>query len=85
VDKCAVVGMEKGVRVHCEGISLPNGEVMKELDENGYKYLGVLEGTDIMYRVMKKKVKEEYLRRVKLVARSRLYAGNLIKGINAWR
>ena len=84
VDKCAVVGMKKGVRVHCEGISLPNGEVMKELDENGYKYLGVLEGTDIMHREMKKKVKEEYLRRVKLVARSRLYAGNLIKGINAW-
>ena len=84
VDKCAVVGMENGRRVQCEGIRLPNGEEMKEVDENGYKYLGVLEGTDIMHKEMKKKVKEEYLRRVKLVARSRLYAGNVIKGINAW-
>ena len=33
---------------------------------------------------MKKKVGDEYLRRVKLLARSRLYAGNMIKGINAW-
>ena len=84
LDKCAALSMKKGGKVHYDGIGLPNGEVMKELDENGYKYLGVLEGEDIMHREMKKKVKEEYLRRVKLVARSRLYAGNLIKGINAW-
>ena len=42
-------------------------------------YLGVLEGAGIMNKEMKKKVKEEYLRRVKLVAKS-----NLIKGVNAW-
>ena len=84
LDKCAVLSIRKGVKVHCDGIVLPSGEAMKELDENGYKYLGVLEGADIMNREMKKKVKEEYLRRVKLVAKSRLYAGNLIKGINAW-
>ena len=84
LDKCAVLSIRKGVKVHCDGIGLPSGEAMKELDEIGYKYLGVLEGADIMNREMKKKVKEEYLRRVKLVAKSRLYAGNLIKGINAW-
>ena len=33
---------------------------------------------------MKEKVEKEYLRRVKLLARSKLYAGNLIRGINAW-
>ena len=83
LDKSAVLSIRKGVKVHCDGIGLPSGEAMKELDQNGYKYLGVLEGADIMNREMKKKVKEEYLRRVKLVAKSRLYAGNLIKGINA--
>jgi len=57
---------------------------MKEVGVNGYRYLGVMEGADIMHKEMKEKVKEEYLRRVKLVARSRLYAGNLIKGVNAW-
>ena len=37
---------------------------MQEVDENGYKYLGMLEGAGIMNKDMKKKVKEEYLRRV---------------------
>ena len=31
-----------------------------------------------------KKVKKECLSRVKLLARSKLYAGNIISGINAW-
>ena len=83
IEKCAVVTIERGVKEHCQGIVLPSGEVMKEVDENGYRYLGVLVGAGIMNKEMKKKAKEEYLRRVKLVARSRLYAGNLIKGVNA--
>ena len=33
---------------------------------------------------MKKKVKQEYLRKMKLVAMSKLYGGNLIWAINAW-
>ena len=44
----------------------------------------VLEGAGIKNREMKEKVKGEYLRRVKLVAKSKLYGGNLIKGVNAW-
>ena len=35
-------------KVHCEGIVLPDGQVMGEVDENWYKYLGALKGTDIM-------------------------------------
>ena len=33
---------------------------------------------------MKQKVRDEYLGRVKLVAKSKLYGRNLIKAINAW-
>ena len=64
-----------------EGIELPSGE---EMSEEGYKYLGVLQSESMMNGEMKKKVKEEYLRRVKLLAKSRLYARNLIEGINVW-
>ena len=84
LDKCAVLTIRKGVRVACEGIRLPGGEIMREVDENGYKYLGVLEGADIMKREMKEKISGEYLRRVKALARSKLYAGNLLRGVNAW-
>jgi len=62
---------------------LPSGEVMKEVKESGHKYLGVLEGAKIKNREMKEKVKKKYFS-VKLLAKSRLYAGNLVRGINSW-
>ena len=53
--------------------------MMGEKDNNGYKYyLGVLEGADIM-QAIKAKIRREYLRRVKLVAKSQFYGGNLLK------
>ena len=83
-DKCGVLVVEKGVKKKCEGIELPGGEMIKEIDENGYKYLGVLEAEDILEKEMKEKLKSEYFRRVKLLAQSKLYGGNAIKAINSW-
>ena len=37
-----------------EGMELPSGEVMKEVDENGYKYLGVLQTEEVMDKEMKR-------------------------------
>ena len=71
------------MRVECKGVVLPSGDVMKDVDENGYKYLGVLQNEVQMNKEMKEKIVKEYLRRVKLLARSKLCAGNLIGGINA--
>ena len=82
--KCAVLEMRKGVLEKCDGIVLPNGEVIQEVEEDGYRYLGVLEGAGIMVKEMKEIVRKEYLRRVKQVAKSRLYARSLISSINSW-
>ena len=84
MDKCAVLVVKDGKQVRSEGVELPSGEVMKDVDENGYKYLGVLQAENVKNREMKDKVRTEYLRRVKLLSKSELYAGNLVKGINAW-
>jgi len=84
LDKCALLVMKRGTKVRCEGIQLPDGRTMEALDDGGYKYLGVLEGADIKQKEMNEKIKKEYLRRVKLVSKSMLYGGNLIKAINAW-
>ena len=67
-----------------EEIELPSGEVIMEFDENGYKYLGVLQTDSMMNGKIKKSIRVEYLRRVKLLARSKLNGGNVIAGINAW-
>ena len=84
IDKCAVLVLKTGVKEEVQGFVLPDGEVVKEVDENGYRYLGVLEGAAIKTKEMKALIRNEYLRRVKLVARSKLYAGNLVKAMNVW-
>ena len=78
-----MLDIRKEVKERTEGIMLLNGDVMKEVNESGYQYLGVLEGADINGKEMREKVSYEYFRRVKL-ARSKLYGGNLIKGVNVW-
>ena len=84
MDKCAVLEMKAGVQVRCEGMELPDGKVMQEVEDDGYKYLGVLEGACMMTREMKEKVTKEYVRRVKLVAGSGLNGGNMMRAVNAW-
>ena len=63
---------------------MPSGDMMNEVDDEGYKYLGVLQDAVAKNREMKEMVRKEYLRRVKLLSKSKLYAGNLVRGINAW-
>ena len=76
--------MKDSKQVRSDRVELPSGEVMKEVDKNGYKYLGVLQAENVKNREMKDKVRTEYLRRVKLLVKSELYGGNLVKGINTW-
>ena len=54
--KCGVVILKKGKLFKFDGIHLPNQEIMKEVDENGYTYLGILELDKITEHEMKFKV-----------------------------
>ena len=83
LDKCGILVIRKGVKVRSVGIELPDGEVIKELDEKGYNYIGILQSDMVMETQMKGKVKGEYFRRLKLLLKSKLYSRNLIKAINA--
>ena len=82
MSKCAVLTVEKGSRdeEEEEGLELPSGEVMKTVDEDGYKYLGVSQKEKFMYEEMKIKVETEYFRRLVCLLKSQLYAGNMIAG-----
>ena len=40
IDKCAVLELERGRLVRSEEIELLDGEIMKEVDQEGYKYIG---------------------------------------------
>ena len=57
---------------------------MKEVDQEEYKYLGVLQLDKTMNKETKESIGNEYIRRVKLICKSNLNAGNFISGFNAW-
>lgn len=50
-----------------DGIKLINGQTIKDVDDEGYKYLGILELGKFKEREMKDIFRTEYLRRFKLV------------------
>ena len=79
-----MVILEKGKLVKFDGIHLPNQEIMKEVDENGYTYLGILELDEIKEHEIKIKVTAEYKRRLRLILKSKLNGKNKIQAINTW-
>ena len=72
VSKCATLVMKRGKRARSDGIVLSNEECILEADDNGYKYLGILQLDDIMHKEMKEKVKTTYFKRFTLVLKSKL-------------
>ena len=85
IEKCAVLVMEKGKIVKSVGIELPDGKVIKSLQEGEcYKYLGTLEADKFLEEKMKLNVSKEYIRRIRKILKSKLNGGNLVRGVNTW-
>ena len=63
LDKCTVLVLKRRKTVRTEGIELTDGKRMREVNLDGYKYLGVLQLDSIMKRQIKEKVKSEYIRK----------------------
>ena len=84
ISKCGVLVMKKGKLIHSEGIEMPSGDRIKEIDaDNGYKYLGILEADDIKDTEMKEKIRSEYVWRVKKILKSHLNSRNVVTAINS--
>ena len=82
--KCGVLLMKRGKKVRFDGITLFHGQIMREIEEGGYKYLGILEVDMMREKEMKKRFGREYKRRLKLVLKSKLNGKNKINAINTW-
>ena len=61
-----------------------NREVISEVGEDGFKYLGIMERSDICQEQMKRSAKTEYLKRVRSALKSKLNAGNVFRAIDIW-
>eukprot|EP00795_Rhopilema_esculentum_P008908 gene8908-biopygen10486 len=75
IEKCGVIIMKRGKMVTCDGIELPDGEKIKGVDEEGYKYLGIVELDGIKEKEMKERFAKEYKRRIKLLLEKRRFIG----------
>ena len=85
VEKCAMLVIKRGKVVESNGIDLPNNETIKSThEENGYKYLGIMEANQVLSGQMKERLRKEYKRRVKKILKSKLNGGNTITAINTW-
>ena len=84
LDKCATINISKGKLEDAKSIPLPSGNQIESIDEEGYKYLGILETDNILHKEMKSKVSTEYYRRVKKVLKSRLHGRFAFRAINTW-
>ena len=85
IEKCAILVMEKGKIVKSVGIELPDGKVIKSLQEGeSYKYLGILVADKFLEEKMKLNVSKEYIRRLRKVLKSKLNGGNLVRGVHTW-
>ena len=84
VNKCGALIMERGKVIRTDGIRLPDGQEMKDNDETGYTYFRIWETDKIKEKEMKEKFSKEYLRRLRLIVRSKLNGKNKIMAVNTW-
>ena len=84
IKKHGVLVLKRGKVVSSEGVEMPDGERIKEIEKNGYRYLGILEYNKIKESKMKEKHPREYLRKTKLIMKSKLNGRNKIIAIYTW-
>ena len=82
--KCGVLVLKRGKVVPSEGVEIPDGKRINEVEKNEYKYLGILEYNKIKEWKMKGNFWREYLMRTKLTVKSRFNGRNKIMAINTW-
>ena len=67
IKTCGVLIMNRGKDIKTDDIRLPDGQDMKDIDETGNTYLGILETDKIKEKEMKRKFSKEYLQRLRLI------------------
>ena len=73
LEKCALMTMKRGKRVHSNGIALPDGAQMKALgEEESYQYLGVLKSDHVLHEESKVRMRAEHIRQVKKCLKTKL-------------
>ena len=67
--KCGILTLKRGKVVRSEGIELPNGEVMREVEQEGYTYLGIVGLDKVAENEIENKIIRAYKRMVRFILR----------------
>mgnify|MGYP006964541704 FL=1 len=59
--------LKRGKIVKMEGVVLPDVQIMREIEDRGYRYLGILETDHLREKEMKDLFSKEHKHRLKLV------------------
>ena len=62
---------------------MPDGKMMKNIEEDGYKCLGILEADGVKHKEIKDQIKKEYIRSVRNILKSKLNEVNIISAISS--
>ena len=76
IKKWSVIIINRGKVKSTDRIELPIGEKIRQIEEDGYKYLGILEYDRVKEQEMKVKFRNEYFRKAKLILKSKLNGRN---------
>ena len=91
LERCAVLEMRRGRKVDSSGVDLPHDQPIGEVEEEGFRYLGILQLDQTLNTKMKGKITAEYVRRVKKLCRSSMlglwgwYATMQVSWIGQWK
>ena len=77
--------MKRGEVLKSDGLDLGETGTIQEADPEGYKYLGILQLDQTLEKKIKKKVREEYLRRLKRICKSKLNGKNIMMELTPGR
>ena len=83
IKKCGVLVLKRGKIAKMEGVVLPVWQVLKDIEERVYRYLGILETEKLKEKEVKDLCWKEYKRSLKLVLKSKLSGENKITAGNA--
>ena len=84
IKKSEILTIKRGKTVKSEGIKLPDGEVMKQVGQEEYTYLGIIELDKIKETEMKEKITKEYKRRQRLILKPKLNGRNKVTAVKTW-
>ena len=84
-DKCKVLNIVQGKIKACGNIYLKGNDVIEEMGSDDiYKYLGVIESSNIKHNEMKVLAMEKFKKKLKNVLKSELNSKNIMTAINEY-